>query len=374
MNVIIVGTAFPYISEFANFNDRLADEFVAEGHNVEIVTFSLQYPTLFFPGRKKISGSESREGHKIVRMINSVDPTNWSKVAKYIISKKPDLVIFTYESSYIGVCMGAISRRVGKVKTIKRLAIVKDMIPDDAAFYDRILPLSFVRNVDGFVTMSNETVDEINYFDKKNKPKIAVCHPLYDHYGSILQREEALQELSLSPDYRYILFFGYIRPYKGLDLLIDAFADERLRKYNVKLIVAGEFKTNPRPYIDKIKSSKLDDCLEMRTTFIHNSDVNKYFSACDIFVQPYKSLTRSAVTQVAYNFAKPMLVTDVGNLRETVHDGVVGYVVKPEKNKIADALVDFFENNRREQFEKNVEIEKQKFSWGNLTHTVETLL
>lgn len=174
----------------------------------------------------------------------------------------------------------------------------------------------------------------------------------------------------MNPEYHYVLFFGFIRPYKGLDLLIEAFGTERMRKKKIKLIVAGEFYENGEPYLNLIKKLGLEETIILHTDFIPNSKVNLYFSACDIVAQPYKTATQSGVTQIAYHFEKPMLVTDVGGLSEIVPNGKVGYVVEPDPDEIALALMNYFDNNRQKEFSDNVKREKQQYLWSNMTAAI----
>ena len=233
-----------------------------------------------------------------------------------------------------------------------------------------IFPSYFVNSMDAFVALSESVVEDISKFDKKNRPKYFSPHPIYDHYGEILDKESALSKLNLDKEKRYLLFFGFIRAYKGLDLLLDAFADKRLRKYNLKLIIAGEFYENEQFYIEKIKTLGIERDIELRTYFIPDSEVNAYFCAADMVVQPYKTATQSGVTQIAYYFDKPMLVTDVGGLAEIVPHGKVGYAVNPDAKSIADALVDFYENERECFFIENAKREKGKYVWSCLTKMI----
>ncbi len=368
MKVIIIGTAYPYRSKVSAFNHNLARQLMADGNDVEIITYTYQGSEL-----RKFSGDESPENIRITHMINSVNPMSWRRTANYIKKSLPDEVIFAYTNSRASVCMGNIAQKLSGPEGIKRVAIVKDIIPEDANVLDRILPYKFARNIDGFVCVNKGINEDIEHFEKTPKPKKYSNLPINVPYGKRIPREMAIEQLSLDPSYRYLLCFGYIRPYKGLDLLIEAFADERIRKYKVKLLIAGEFKDDVQPYIDKIHSTNIGEFLEMRTEYISNRDVNKYFSAADMIVQTYKKPKESGVTQMAYHFEKPMLVTNVKKLADIVPNGVVGYVVEPEPKSIADAIVDFYENNRREEFERNVAVEKQKFSWVNLTKTIESL-
>jgi len=227
--------------------------------------------------------------------------------------------------------------------------------------------------MDGFVAMAESVVADINHFDKENKPKAVSPHPIYDHYGDVLIKKEAAMKLGLHEQKKYILFFGFIRQYKGLDLLLEAFADKRLREFPVRLIVAGEFYENPQPYLESIIKLKLEGLVELRTGFIPDNEVRNYFSVADIVAQPYRSATQSGVSQIAYHFEKPMLVTNVGGLAEIVPDGKVGYVVEVSPKQIADALVDFFTNDRAATMIENIKIEKQKFAWSRMTDTINGL-
>ena len=369
MRIIIVGTAFPYRGGLATYNERLAHEFVKQGHEVEIYTFTLQYPSFLFPGKTQFSDKPAPEELKITRRINSMNPLSWYKTGKEIKAKKPDKIIFCYWMAFIAPCFGYIAR-VAKSSTTKCIGLIHNMIPHEPTFLDKLFPNYFVKAMDGFVAMADSVVNDINTFDKSGKPKYVFPHPVYDLYGSVMPRDESLDALQLEKGFRYILFFGFIRKYKGLDLLLEAFADERLRNYPVKLIIAGEFYESEEPYMELIKKRKLEDTVILRTGFIPDEDVKFYFNAPDIVAQTYRSATQSGVSQIAYNFEKPMLVTDVGGLGEIIPHGKAGYVVQPEINEIAEALIDFFENNRMEEFTETVRMEKKKYEWCKMTETI----
>ncbi|MBQ6726122.1 MAG: glycosyltransferase [Bacteroidales bacterium] len=364
MNIIIIGTAHPYRGGLAAFNERLATEFQRQGNNVEMYTFTLQYPNFLFPGKTQFSPDPAPENLTIFRKVNSCNPFNWIKVGKEIAKKRPDVVVFAYWMSFMAPCFGTIARKIRKNKHTKIMALVHNMIPHEPNILDRFLPPYFVKSMDGFMALSESVVKDIEHFDKRGCPKGFSPHPIYDHYGQRLSRDEALQLLNLDPKYRYVLFFGFIRAYKGLDLLLDAFADPWLKQNDVKLIVAGEFYGDSAPYLSKIEQLGIADKVVLCTNFIPDGEVNRYFSAADIVAQPYKTATQSGVTQIAFHFEKAMLVTNVGGLAEIVPDGKIGYVVEPDKKPIADALRNFFEKNKREEFEHNIVEEKQKYSWS----------
>ena len=217
--------------------------------------------------------------------------------------------------------------------------------------------------------MSKSVLEESKTF--RSDLSLGFCpHPIFDNYGEKLPNSVAKQRLGLDVDTSYLLFFGFIRDYKGLDLLLTAFADERLREFPVKLLVAGEYYSSPEPYLKIIADRNLEDFIELRTDFIPDNEVNLYFSAADMIVQPYKTATQSGVTQIGYHFEKPMLVTNVGGLSEIIPNGKVGYSVEPVVDRIADALVDFYEHRRAAFFEANVVEEKKKFSWASMVNTI----
>jgi len=372
MKIIIVGTAFPYRGGLAAFNERLAREYVIQGNEVEIITFSLQYPGFLFPGKSQYSTELAPEDLKITRSVNSINPLNWIKVGRQIKKKAPDRVIFCYWMAFIAPCFGTIARIAKSPKT-RMVAMIHNMIPHEPTILDKLFPKYFVKSMDGFVAMAESVVTDIKHFDKDNKPKVVSPHPIYDHYGDALTKKEATMKLGLHGQNDYILFFGFIRHYKGLDLLLEAFADERLRKFPIKLIIAGEFYENPQPYLELIIRLKLDGLVELRTGFIPDNEVKNYFSVADLVAQPYRSATQSGVSQIAYHFEKPMLVTNVGGLSEIIPNGKVGYVVGVETKQISDAMVDFFTNQRSAKMIANIKIEKTKFLWSRMTDAIDGL-
>jgi len=372
MRIIIVGTAFPYRGGLAAYNERLAREYVKQGNEVEIITFSLQYPAFLFPGKSQLSNEVAPNDLKITRMIHSMSPVNWIKVGRKIKEKSPDIVIFSYWMAFMAPCYGTIARNARSSKT-KIVGLIHNMIPHEPTILDKLFPRYFVKSMDGFVSMAESVSTDIKSFDSADKPKVVSPHPIYDHYGSALTKKEAAMKLGLHEQKNYILFFGFIRHYKGLDLLLEAFADERLRQFPVRLIIAGEFYENPQPYLESIIRLKLEGLVELRTGFIPDNEVRNYFSLADIIAQPYRTATQSGVSQIAYHFETPMLVTNVGGLAEIIPDGKVGYVVGVEPKQIADALVDFFANQRSEKMIENIKIEKQKFLWSRMTDAINGL-
>lgn len=372
MKITIIGTAYPYRGGLAAFNERIAKEFVAEGDDVTIETFTLQYPNFLFPGKTQYSSEQAPENLKITRSVSSVNPFNWISVGQKIKRDAPDIVLIKFWLPFMAPCFGTIARIARKNGKTKAVSILDNIIPHEKRIADKILSSYFVGAVDSFIAMSKSVLSDLNIFNT-TKPRQFCAHPLYDNFGASVPKSEAIKALNLDEHTSYMLFFGFIRDYKGLDLLLKAMADERLKNRNVKLIVAGEFYNNADKYFELEKNLNVGDKIIWHNDFIPDSMVATFFSAADIIVQPYKSATQSGVTQIAYHFEKPMLVTNVGGLAEIVPNGKVGYVVEPNENAIVDALCDFYDNNRTTQFAEHIAVEKQKYAWTRMTETVKQL-
>ena len=279
-------------------------------------------------------------------------------------------MVFAYWMSFMAPCFGTLARRISRNRHTRCIGLIHNMIPHEPNLLDKLFPSYFVNAMDGFTTLSQAVIADINRFDRHSKPKTWAPHPIYDHYGKLIDKGEARRQLGLKEQGRYVLFFGFIRDYKGLDLLIDAFGDLRLQDMGVKLVVAGEFYGDPKPYLDRIRALDINDIVVLHNDYIPDDRVNLYFCAADIVAQPYKTATQSGVTQVAFHFEKPMLVTNVGGLAEIVPDGKIGYVVEPDAQAISDALVNYYKENKEEAFTAGVREEKQKYGWNRMTAAV----
>jgi len=370
--VILVGTAYPYRGGLASYNERLIREFGTMGYDAKIMTFTLQYPDFLFPGKTQYSSSPAPTDLQIERKVSSVNPLNWLKIGNELKNEAPDLVIIKFWLPFMGPCFGTIARIARMNQKTKVVAIIDNIIPHEKRIGDKIFSRYFVNSVDGFVTMSRSVLDDLKTFDAK-KPKGENPHPLFDNFGERVSKEVACKHLGLPTNQRYILFFGFVRDYKGLDLLLEAFADARFRNSGIKLIIAGEYYNNREKYQQIIKENQLENDIIQKNEFIADEEVKYYFGACDLVAQPYKTATQSGVTQIGYHFEKPMLVTNVGGLPEIVPHNKIGYVVAPESNAIADALMQFFDENKETEFVENIKVEKQKFTWGKMIETIEQI-
>lgn len=367
MKICILGTAYPYRGGLAAFNERLARQFQAEGHEVVVETFTLQYPNFLFPGKTQFSESPAPSDLTIRRSVNSVNPFNWIAVGRKIRDMRPDLLVLGFWIPFIAPCMGTIARMVRKNGHTKVSAVMHNVVPHEPRVGDEWLVSYIINSIDGCVVMSKSVEDDVRRFEARKS--VGVCpHPLYDHFGAKMTRDEALAKLSLDPSFRYLLFFGLIRDYKGLDLLLKAFADERIDKKRYRLLIAGEYYGGGEKYETLAKELGIYDNVDWHTRYIADEDVRDYFSAADLIVQPYKTATQSGVTQIAYHFEKPMLVTNVGGLSEIVPHGKVGYVSEADPQSIADSLSDFCE--KTPDFTQGLLDEKRKYAWENMTKCV----
>lgn len=362
MRIIILGSAHPLRGGLASYNERLAEEFQKNGHQVSIETFSLQYPSFLFPGKTQFSSSPAPKNLDIHVSVNSINPFNWIKVGLQLKKEKPDLLIIKFWLPFMGPCFGTIARIIKSNRHTRVITILDNLIPHEKRPGDRILTQYYIKSSDAFVAMSKSVFGEIDQFTTQ-KPRSLSPHPLFDNFGKRIPREQALSQLNLPDNFRYILFFGFIRDYKGLDLLLEAFADQRFRNQPLKLIVAGEFYSNGQKYLDQIRQLQLEDHVILKTNFIPNEEVAAYFGAADIVALPYKSATQSGVTQIGFHFEKPMLVTNVGGLGEIIHHGSIGYVTQPDPHDIANDLFDFFSSDRKDTFEQNIIEEKKQYGW-----------
>jgi D-inositol-3-phosphate glycosyltransferase len=363
MKVVIIGPAYPLRGGLATYNERLARAFKSAGDEVRIVTFSLQYPDFMFPGQTQFSTEAGPTDLAIEVSLNSVNPLSWVGVGRRLRQERPDLVVFRFWLPVMGPALGTVARLVRGNGHTRVVAITDNVVPHEKRPGDKPFTRYFLSACDGFVTMSRKVLNDLQDLGFSKKPALYRPHPLYDNFGPAKPKEVALAALGLSAEVRYVLFFGFIRAYKGLDILLEAMADPRVAALPMKLLIAGEFYEDAAPYEVLIQKHNLESRLVRATDFIPNERVADYFSAADLVVQPYKHATQSGVSQVAYHFGRPMLVTDVGGLAELIPAGVVGYVVPPTAVAIADALVDFYANDREEAFAAGVRQERTKFSW-----------
>lgn len=370
-SVVIIGPGHPLRGGLATFNQRLAKAFIDNGDACAIYSFSLQYPSFLFPGKTQYSDEPAPAGITIHSAINSINPLNWIKVGNRLKKERPDIIVVRYWLPFMGSALGTILRRVRKNNHTKIVCIADNVIPHEKRPGDKPFTKYFLKSCDAFVTMSEKVMSDLRLFQPA-KPAILVSHPLYDNFGAPISKKEARERLQLGENERILLFFGFIRKYKGLDLLLEAMTDERVKKAGIKLLVAGEFYEEEKPYREQIDKAGIGDSLFLRTDFIPDSEVKYYLCAADAVVQPYRNATQSGVTPLAYHFEKPMIVTNVGGLPSLVPHEKVGLVTEPQPADLATAILRFYQLGE-DYFIPHLRTEKQKYSWERMVNVIKEL-
>jgi glycosyltransferase involved in cell wall biosynthesis len=367
-NIIIIGPAHPIRpGGITTFNERLCKAFSDEGHHCSIWSFSLQYPTFLFPGSSQFTDGPAPQNISIHTAINSINPLNWIRVGRQIKKLKPDLVVVRYWIPFMGPCLGTILRIIKQNKHTQVVCLADNVIPHEHRPGDALFTRYFVKPVDRFTVMSKQVLQDLKTFT--NKPVQLLPHPLYDNFGmgettpvarDILQKKF---KLSINTEDKLLVFFGLVRQYKGLDLLIEALSETR--DTTIKLLVAGEFYDAERPYLEQVKTLGLQNRIILYNRFIEGADVKHFICAAECIIQPYKSATQSGVTPVAYNFQVPMIVTNVGGLPEMVPHQKAGIVCEPNANDIAKAIDEYFIKGKS-SFMTGLLDEKKKLSWERM--------
>ena len=368
--VVIIGSAHPFRGGgVTTFNHRLAKEFINLGHECEIFSFSLQYPSFLFPGKTQYTDEPAPEGLIIHSVINSVNPINWIRVGNRLKKQRTDIIVARYWLPFMGPAFGTILRRVRKNKHTVIVCIADNIIPHEKRPGDHAFTKYFLKSCDAFVTMSEKVMNDLKSFEP-DKPAKLVAHPLYDNFGPAVPKIEARDHLGLPKNEKIILFFGFIRKYKGLDLLLEAMSVlKRSGDINLKLLIAGEYYENEKGYQEQIEKLGIRDQLILRTDFIPDTEVPYYFCAADAVIQPYRNATQSGVTPLAYHFEKPMIVTNVGGLPSLISNQKSGLIVEPDPPSIAEGILKFYELGEN-HFTPHLRMEKEKYSWAAMVNTI----
>lgn len=369
--IIIIGPAYPLRGGgIATFNERLAKEFIDEGFDTTIYTFSYQYPSFLFPGTTQYSSEPAPKNIPIKIKINSVNPFNWIKVGNELKKLKPDVIVVRYWLPFMGPCLGTILRRVKKNKHTKIICIADNIFPHEKRPGDNLFTKYFLKPIDGFITMSQKVLADLNQVTK-NKPAQFVPHPLYDNFGEKISKEEARKHLQIYGEVHVLLFFGFIRKYKGLDILLRSMKilNTEFGIKNLRLLIAGEFYEEEKNYEALLNDPAIKNNLILHTQFISNSDVKYYLCAADCVVQPYRNATQSGVTPLAYHFEIPMIVTNVGGLPSLVPDKKVGLIAEPNAESIAEKVIEYFTLGEN-YFLPYLKEEKKKYTWKAMVDAI----
>lgn len=372
MNVIIIGPAHPLRGGgITTFNERLARQFQNEGHQTSIWSFSLQYPGFLFPGKSQYTDKPAPADLDIHTRINSINPFNWLSVGRELKKIRPDIVIVRYWIPLMGPCLGTILRRIKKNRHTRIICIADNIIPHEKRFGDKTFTRYFIKPVDAFITMSEKVMSDLRTFTS-TKPAMLVPHPLYDNFGEKISKDAARNELGIDNDDLIVLFFGFIRKYKGLDILLEAvnlLQKNYPQSVKIKLLIAGEFYEDRKKYDDQVELLGIKDRLILHTAFIPDKEVKNYFCAADVVIQPYRNATQSGVTPLAYHFEVPMIVTNVGGLPALVPDNKAGLVAEPTAASLSAKISEYF-NKGENHFLPYLKEEKKKLSWTKMLESI----
>ncbi|MFT4544224.1 MAG: glycosyltransferase involved in cell wall biosynthesis [Bacteroidia bacterium] len=370
---VIIGPAFPLRGGIAQLNESLSLEFTKQGIENTIFSFYLQYPSILFPGtsQKVASDRKGPKGVNITSTMSSINPISWWLTVRKIVALKPDFVVVRFWIPFMGPCLGVICKWLKQKLNIPIVGILDNVIPHERRIGDRTFTRYFIKQCDAFVAMSDSVLDDLEQFDAV-KPRKMLYHPVYNHFGDEVEKSLARKHLSISESSKVILFFGIIRKYKGLKLLLKALAKVK-DKHNLKLVVAGEFYEDRDQYTRLIKKLGLEANVIVNAGFVDQNKVRFYFCAADLVAQPYLTATQSGVTQIAYHYNTPMLVTNVGGLPEMVPHQKVGYVCDVNPESVAAGIESFFAEERAEEFKTNILEEKKRFQWDFFANEIQEL-
>ncbi|MFR9620338.1 MAG: glycosyltransferase family 4 protein [Rikenellaceae bacterium] len=363
MKITILGPAHPYRGGLAAIMQSVAREYIKRGDRVDIRTFSLQYPEFLFPGKSQTLDTPAPADLDIVRCVNTVNPLNWIRVGLQLRRERPDMLFLKYWTPFMAPCFGTIARLARSNGHTKVVCQIDNVEPHEHHIIDRPCNSYFLSSVDGYIYMSDQVGNELRAYT--SAPALFSPHPMFDNLGERVPRGEACRALGLDETEQYALFFGLIRDYKGLDILFEAWGN--LKGVGAtkgrKLIVAGEFYTSREKYIEQIERLGIADEIILHDHFVDDADVKNYFSLSDFIVLPYHTASQSGVTQIAYNFYTPMIVTRVGGLPQLVPHDRVGLNCEPTVEGVEQALLMIWTSGTIERFAENIVEERKRFTW-----------
>lgn len=374
MKITVLGPAHPYRGGLALIMQTMARIFKERGNEVDVVTFKRQYPEFLFPGKSQTVTTPAPEGMSIVRWVDTVNPLNWIRIGRRLKRLRPDFILMKYWTPFMAPCFGTIARIARSNGHTKVLCQIDNVEPHEHHIIDRPCNRYYLRSVDGFVYMSEQVNRELKAYTSATA--IYSPHPMFENFGDRRDRAESCRRLGLDAGCRYLMFFGLVREYKGLDMLLDAWG--KLRNAgripdDVKLIIAGEFYASKDPYLAQMARLNIEEDILLFDEFIADEQVGDFFSIADAVVLPYRTATQSGVTQIAYKFDVPMVVTSVGGLPEIVTDGKAGIVCQADVDSIAHAVERLFDREQIEHFRRGVVEEKSRFSWEQMCNRLEEL-
>lgn len=370
--IVLIGPVYPYKGGIAHYTSLLYRT-LSEKYEVEMISYKMQYPKLLFKKEQKDYSNDMFKVEKTQFLIHTANPFNIIRVGKMFKKQNPDLVIMQWWHPYFAPCYRLLCAAMGK--KIQKMFICHNVFPHERFPMDRFLAKMTLKRGDFFIVHSKSDGEDLLTMKPEAKVK-QNPHPTYNAFKiRNIDNVQARKELGEEQDTKLLLFFGFVREYKGLKYLLKAMPQVKEKLENVKLMVVGSFADDKADYMRLISDIQIEDCVVLIDGYTPDNEVEKYFAACDVVVLPYESATQSGIVQIAYGFEKPVIVTNVGGLPDVVTDGKTGYVVEPKKPEaLSDAIVDFYRNERGQEFQDNVRQEAYRFSWERLREAIEELL
>lgn len=359
MRIAMMSTFYPYRGGIAQFNASMYRALEKQGHEVQAFTFSRQYPSLLFPGKSQLVGpGDKADPIPAQRILDSINPFTFGRTARRILETKPDLVLMKYWTSHLAPCLGSVAGKLNKYCPV--ITVIDNVTPHERRLLDDQFNAYFLKRITGFVTMSKEVEDDLKRF-VPNAPCHFKPHPLYDHFGAIADQKEAIKALGGNPELKTLLYFGFIRHYKGLDILIKSFAE---LGDDYQLLIAGETYEDFSKYQSLIDENPNRDRILVFNRYIDDDQVPDFFNAADVCVLPYRSATQSGISAIAMHFETPVISTNVGGLSEYIDHDHTGFLVqKADAGEIAAAVRYYFDEDKASQYRDALRLEKPAFGW-----------
>jgi len=371
VKIVLVGPFPPFRGGISDLNAALADH-LSKRHEIHAINFTTQYPKVLFPGKTQFKKGDSAQEVDSIRCLSSINPFSWRKTAYKIIDIDPDLVLFRFWLPFFAPAFSGVAKKIRKYSDATIMVICDNIIPHEERLLDTRLTKRFFGFIDSFIVLSKKVENELLSFIPEAKYKYSP-HPIYSIFNNTLSKEQAKAELKLATK-KVLLFFGLIREYKGLDILINAMEKIKTELEDYTLLIVGECYENENKYTELIKKAGITDNVKCHYSFIPDNEVGKYFSAADVVVLPYKTASQSGIVQIAYHFDTPVIVSNVGGLPEIVDEGKTGYCVEPNSNAFAKAIKAFYENDNISEMNSNISQYKSQFSWDAMVKAIEKLV
>ncbi len=368
--IVLIGPVYPYKGGISHYTG-LMFRALSKKYDVTLLSYSFQYPKILYKKEQRDYSNDTFKIDNTQYVINTANPVNWIATANKINKLKPDLVIIQWWHPYFAPCYQTIA---GNIKNSKVLFICHNVFPHERFPLDKWLTKRTLKKGNYYIVQSSQDENDLKTIIP-NAKYIRAVHPTYNAFKmQNMSKENARELLGIQPEEKILLFFGFVRKYKGLDYLIKAMPQIKEKLSDCKLLVVGDFGDDKEEYIELINQLIVNDVIDIYDGYIPDKEVEKFFAACDVVVLPYISATQSGIVQIAYGFDKPVIATNVGGLPDVVIDGKTGYLVEVKNEKsIADAVISFFDNSSDGRFEAGVKEESYRFSWDRMIDNINKL-